>query len=61
MATTRILIVQKVETELEVEYESADDLEKQIEWAESQAETHIHNDAEIMYSEILIKADTPRR
>lgn len=60
MATTEILIVQKIETVLEIEYDDLDDLEYQIQWTEAQAETHIHNDAEIMYSEILIKADTPR-
>lgn len=60
MATTEIKIIQKIETVLEVEYNDIDDLEYQIQWTEAQAETHIHNDAEIMYSEIFIKADTPR-
>lgn len=60
MATTEIKIIQNIETILEIEYEDVDDLEYQIQWTEAQSETHIHNDAEITYSEILIKADTPR-
>ena len=60
MATTEIKIIQKIETILEIEYDELEDLERQIAWTESHVETHIHNDAEIMHSEILIKADTPR-
>lgn len=59
MATTRILIVQKVETELEVEYESADDLKKQVREMELSAKKYLcsKKSAAIKHSKVYIAAD----
>ena len=60
MATTEIKIIQKIETILKIEYDDLKDLEKQIAWTESLAETRIHKGAAIKHSEVFIAADTPR-